>query len=245
MMIQRKILTTGTILIIAIVVLAGFTSAEWLTEPPSMPLYNASKFSYSVPANSSLVWLNKGIHNVSQFGSHIEIGYHVSSDSVFNFTNFGDTTGPYDVLTVNYWVWNESLGFPFTGFAFKIDSLSLSTNATFFKNLPTGATTNVLPYLFLTLKSGFTQGTLSHYLPASIMREDQSFNYDTTRNAYYISIDYTLMNSFSKPYSTIINNGTFRFNFTSTIVPVFEVGPYYFYGSDQILSYSWTQTIIA
>ncbi len=214
-MIRRKKIM---VLSVALLALLGFTGSEYFSEPPSWhatPYYGkhywgGAYIAYPLEAHSNL--------SFSEFGNAVDIGYQEGAfvgTQVLNLTGY---YGPLGIVAGAYWVESLRLAFPYTGFSFYFDSLSLTVNGSLLKNVTYSHDYNVLPYMW----SGY------------------SINHNTT--LYYSGCE--IPNDYQKPMQDILNTGNYTFNYTVVLTPVFEIGPYWVKGPRQEISFKFVILLI-
>ena len=218
---------------IAAIGLGAFTAVENAYEPkvwnPDPSLYSETSHilyhSYTTtwPNNTSVYIMDiqkLSTFNFSEYGCAISLGYYLGPGP-WSIGNIYGVSGGVDLWVDDFWIQAEKLAWPYQGVSIEFDSSTLAVNGTFL-NVTNFDKSNELQYAnqitYYTLPNGAVGG----------------FN-------YYYNLGYPN----SPPYaSSIINVGNYSFTFKVTFTPVFEVGPYFFSGNQQTITYQYIQQIV-
>ncbi|MCL4342875.1 MAG: hypothetical protein M1267_03355 [Candidatus Thermoplasmatota archaeon] len=198
----------------ALIGIGTFSTLEYLHEPPK---WNVESHYYTYYKNVPLGWpLTKVAYsNFTVNGNLVSIGYFIQPAGGIPVMDLNSNLSWW--LMIDYfWLQGETLHWPYTGIAFQIASSILTVNGTYL-NLPNFNRDNVLQSANLVY-----QGT-----------------YDSTAGGSYIinTNDTVLVASY-------VNAGNYSFNFTVTLTPILEIGPYYFNGQPLSFNYQYDQEFI-
>ncbi len=220
---RKKILIAITI---SIIVFAGFTGLEWYTEPPafhSSPHLTSYYITYwynpKFAPYKPLLDINT-FYNFSFKGNQISLGYSIVPDGGVSLENYsgGNINDASVFFIVQVWIASKTLSFPYTGISLIPYAASMETNGTFLKNVVQTPSTNILPYM-----------------------SKQSYDNHTTTVGFQGGVGP------GQPWDNLtdyMNAGTYAFNFTFSILPVFEIGPYHMNGPIQTIRDQWVQTYL-
>jgi hypothetical protein len=213
-------------LIVVLMVFIGFTGVEWYTEPPafhSSPKLTAYYITMMDNRTFNPYPTALDIHTFYNFsfdGNHISLGYAFYPDGGATVENYsgGNINDASVFFIVQVWIASKTLSFPYTGISLIPYAASMETNGTFLKNVVQTPSTNILPYM-----------------------SKQSYDNHTTTFGFQWGVGP------GQPWDNLtdyMNAGTYAFNFTFSILPVFEIGPYHMNGPIQTIRDQWVQTYL-
>lgn len=202
------------------------TAFEALGEPAQWHVNSDAKANWSTYSQSLFPLQIVSNKTFSQFGNTVQVGYFISpfwANSSLNLSLSHALGGigitPLPVMVSVLWLQELKLGLPYTGISLRVDSYGIDVNGLFMSNVcvPYCYSYDIVPYT------------------------DHRSVFDSNRSEYFIFC--TIDNPLGKPLYYFVNPGNYTFSFDVEFTPIFEIGPYWFDGTPQQISYHYNVSI--